>query len=94
MKAQAYEYIGQLLCYMASSARGLLDEPAQYGPFRLIDAVSRLIEIMEAEGPEDEVLTNVRKSIENGKYLVMVDEDAFKKMLDDTVIALATWLDK
>ncbi|MEW5922242.1 MAG: DUF6092 family protein [Bacillota bacterium] len=94
MKPLTYENLGHLLCYLASSARGLLDEPAPYGPFRLIDAVSRLIKILEAEDPEDEVLVNIRTFIDNGKYLLMTDMDAFKKVLDDTVIALATWLDR
>lgn len=93
MKPETGQRLGQLLCYMAASARGLLDEPAAYGPFRLIDAVSRLIEILETEGPADEHLKSIRVLIEDSKYLVMSDMHAFTKMLDQAVVELAAWLD-
>lgn len=93
MKPETEQQLGQLLCYMASSARGLLDEPASYGPFRLIEAVSRIMEILEVEGSADEDLNRIRALIEKGKYLVMTDIDAFTKMLDQAVVGLAAWLD-
>ena len=93
MKPETEQQLGRLLCYMAASARGLLDEPAAYGPFRLIDAVSRLIEILGAEGAVDEDLNRIRVLIEDGKYLVMTDMHAFTKMLDQAVVELAVWLD-
>ena len=58
MKNLMYSKIGHLLCYMGSSARGLLDEPISYGPFRLIDGISRLIGILEEEGIIDEKLSS------------------------------------
>ncbi|MEW6243745.1 MAG: DUF6092 family protein [Bacillota bacterium] len=93
MKAETKQELGQLLCYMASSARGLLDEPASYGPFRLIDAVSRLIGSLETEGVSDPELARIRTLIDEQKYLVMTDIHTFTEMLDAVVIELATWLD-
>ena len=59
----------------------------------MIDAVSRLIETLQAEGPVDEGLGRIGSLIEEGKYLVMTDTGAFTKMLDEAVIELAAWLD-
>lgn len=67
MKEKSCCQIDQLICYMASSARGLLDEPASYGPFRLIDAAARLLEILEAEYPSDEELACIRLLINEKK---------------------------
>ncbi|GAG33178.1 unnamed protein product, partial [marine sediment metagenome] len=38
--------IFELLCYMIVSARNLEQETKMYGPFRLVDTASRLIEIL------------------------------------------------
>jgi hypothetical protein len=92
MKAQTYSKLSQLLCYMGSSARGLLDEPVSYGPFRLIDGVSRLIGILEEEGIIDEELSRIKGLIEQGKFLAMTDHNQFKNLLDEVVIALADWI--
>jgi hypothetical protein len=40
----------ELVCYMVTSACNLLNENRLYGPFRLIDAASRLITLLEEEG--------------------------------------------
>lgn len=37
-----------LIAYLITSARGLLDEPAEYGIYRLLDTTGRLLEILEA----------------------------------------------
>ena len=93
MKTQTYLQIGQLLCYMGSSARGLLDEPASYGPSRLIDGVSRLIGILEEEeGIIEEELSRIKRLIDQGKFLAKTDQDQFRNLLDEVVIALADWL--
>jgi hypothetical protein len=70
------------------SARGCVDEPHLYGPLRLIDAASRLIDIMRREGRSSEVLDRVQRMIEEGKHLVMYDEEAFVRLLDQLVAEL------
>ncbi len=78
----------KLICYMATSACNLVDEPPLYGPFRLIDASSRLIDILEIEGAIDQTLIEARDLIEEKKYLVMTDEKAFNNFLDELVLKL------
>ncbi len=83
----------KLICYMATSACNLVGEPPMYGPFRLVDAVSRLIDILEEEGAVDEVLLKARELIEEKKYLVMNDEQAFTGFLNELVLNLAKGLE-
>lgn len=39
------EYLFEILIFLATSARGCVDEPPLCGPFRLIDALSKLIDL-------------------------------------------------
>ena len=84
----------KLICYMATSACNLVGEPHLYGPFRLVDAISRLIDIMEEAGFKDEHLEQARDLIEQDKYLVMNDEEGFSAFMDKLVLHLAEGLSK
>ena len=77
----------ELAAYMITSARGLLDEPATYGPFRLIDGASRLCGLLSENGHDDgEFFDKLQTRIDEGKFSVMGDLDEFRKMLDAAVI--------
>jgi hypothetical protein len=65
--------------YLVASARDCLDEPLVYGPFRMIEGVSRLIERF----PEDEFLRASKEQIDSEKYEVMGDRERFAAWLDD-----------
>jgi hypothetical protein len=80
--------IFELLCYMIVSARNLDQETKMYGPFRLVDAASRLIEILEESGIGDEFLSQLRSMIEANKYKVMTDKEGFVAFLDDLVLKM------
>ena len=80
--------IFELVCYMVTSACNLLRENRLYGPFRLVDAASRLIALMEEEGLESERLKRIREQILAGQYSVMEDEKAFADFLQDLVFSL------
>ncbi len=80
--------IFELLCYMIVSARNLEQETKMYGPFRLVDAASRLIEILEESGIGDEFLSQVRSMIEANKYKVMTDKKGFVAFLDDLALKM------
>ncbi len=82
------EKIFELISYMVVSARNLLEEPARYGPFRLVDAVSRMIDIMEEAGISSERLISVRGKIEDGKYSSMGTEEEFEEFLESTVFLI------
>jgi len=84
-KALNREFFG-LLCYILTSARGLMDEPKMYGPFRLLDAASRLISILEKYNMADDFLIEERKRIEEGKYSVMDEEEKFREFWEQVEI--------
>lgn len=75
-----------LLCYVLTSARGLMDEPKMYGPFRLVDTASRLILILEGQSMADEFLKREREKIDKGKYSVMESEERFREFLDELIL--------
>ncbi|MCD6559570.1 MAG: hypothetical protein J7K57_06850 [Palaeococcus sp.] len=72
----------QLLAFLITSARGCVDEPVLYGPLRLVDAASRLIDIMEDEGKSNDEISKLKELIEEKKDLVMYDEEEFIRFLD------------
>ncbi|MEM0475089.1 MAG: DUF6092 family protein [Zestosphaera sp.] len=78
----------KLLAFLITSARGCVDEPRLYGPLRLIDAASKLINIMRLEGKTTKELDKIQEIIEEKKDLVMHDEEAFIKFLDELVTEL------
>jgi Family of unknown function (DUF6092) len=65
--------------YLVASARDCLDEPLIYGPLRLVEGVSRLIEAL----PDDEFLQHQKRVIDAEKWEVMGDRDRFAAWLDE-----------
>jgi len=78
----------ELVCYMVTSARNLIPENKLYGPFRLIDAVSRLIDIIQKLGLKSTRLQAIQRQIEEGKYKVMETEEEFTAFLENLVMGL------
>ncbi|MBW2064350.1 MAG: hypothetical protein JRJ03_05395 [Deltaproteobacteria bacterium] len=87
------EKIFELISYAIVSARNLLEEPARYGPFRLVDTASRLISILDESGMSSDRLRAIRDQIEEGKYSVMATEDEFEKFLESTVFFVVDAID-
>jgi hypothetical protein len=76
-----------LVGYMVTSARGLIDEPRLYGPFRLLDGVSRLSGLLIDEDEEySDFYTSLKSKIDEKKYTVMSDTDAFIALMDEIVL--------
>ena len=76
----------KLFAYMITSARGCVDEPKIYGPFRLIDSISKLYSILKENtliGNEE--VAKIIGKIEEKKYSCMTDEKEFVTMLDDVI---------
>jgi len=84
----------ELLTFLTVSARNCVEEPKLYGPFRLIDGASKLIEILEGEALADEFLLKLRKKIEEEKYSVMSNKNGFIKFLNDLTLSFADELKK
>lgn len=85
------KYVFDLALFLASSARGCIDEPPAYASFRLLDALERIIEL-PAHIPylkSDPFLERVKGMIEENKYLVLTDLERFKGFLDSLVREMA-----
>lgn len=82
------DYLLELVAFLATSARGCIDEPPSYGPFRLIDGLSRLIDLPKYATclKDDDFLHKIKAQIEAKKYSVMFDEREFQDMLDSVVL--------
>ena len=86
------EFIG-LICYLITSARGLVKEPKIYGPSRLVEAARRLIHLADECGIRHACLAEVAQHIEEGRLEALQEgEEAFVRFLDKLVDLLATWL--
>lgn len=75
----------RLATFLVTAARDLVDEPAIYGPFRMIDAVDRLM----AGHFDDDFLRSVQPELEREKQKVMSDRDAFVAWLDELAARFA-----
>lgn len=92
--AQLTKRFAELAGYMVTSARGLLDEPAAYGPFRLIDTTRRLVAVLESEGLSNEALDGLRERIDEAENKAMdEDPEVFRAFLDDLVLFLLDGLE-
>jgi hypothetical protein len=79
----------QLLAFLITSARGCVDEPKLYGPLRLLDAASKLIEIMEDEGKASEEVLRLRGLVEEAIDVLMYDQKEFVRLTDELSRELA-----
>ncbi|ASJ15020.1 DUF6092 family protein [Thermococcus radiotolerans] len=79
----------QLLAFLITSARGCVDEPKLYGPLRLLDAASRLIEIMEDEGKASGEVLRLRGLVEEAIDVLMYDQEEFVRLTDELSRELA-----
>jgi hypothetical protein len=70
-----------LLGFLLSSARGLYDEPASYGPLRLTDAARRLLTTMVDQGMLDPYLERLQAALEEACAGV-ADDDGLRRLLD------------
>jgi hypothetical protein len=75
----------RLATFLVTAARDVIDEPAIYAPFRMIDAVDRLM----AGSFDDDFLTEIKPELEREKQKVMTDRDAFVAWLDDLAARFA-----
>lgn len=82
-----------LLGYLLTSARGLYDEPASYGPFRLLDAAARLIRAMEQSGLMDPYLAQLRQALDMERLSSSSDQ-AIQAMADTLCLDYAAELSR
>lgn len=89
-RAQANE----LISFLLSSAEITLKEPIHYGPLRLVDAVSRLVDFMEANGAvvEGDFLASLKDEIDVKKQWCMWDKPGFYAFLRESPRAMAEYV--
>lgn len=90
-KISIQKFLFKTINFLASSAQGCITEPKLYGPFRLLDAISRLCEFPKysVEMEDDDFLTQLKEEIDEKKFLVMKDEEAFMEFIKKVVRKLA-----
>jgi hypothetical protein len=74
-----------LLGFLLTSAHGLYDEPASYGPFRLVDAAGRLLELMQAQNLSDPFLQQLGEELARERFAAMSDPP-LRQILDEWVM--------
>jgi hypothetical protein len=81
------EYLFELALFLATSARNCIDEPPLYGPFRLLDALSRLADFPEHDESldKDPFLKEVKAFVDEKKFLVTSDVEGFTQAADELV---------
>ena len=81
------DYFFEVAVFLATSAQGCLNEPPLYGPFRLLDALSKIADLPDyATGlTPDPFLKEIKAIVDEKKLLVMYDVEGFKKAIDEIV---------
>jgi hypothetical protein len=90
---ELHEDLVNLVGYLLTSAHGLYDEPAEYGPFRLLDAAGELLTIMEAAKLSDAFLIQLRQDIDEKRF-GSSDDQALRTFLDQACLQYAAELKK
>ncbi len=87
VKPTGNDYLFELALFLATSAQGCINEPPLYGPFRLLDALSRLIDLLDYGGSlsQDPFLKELKAFVDSKKFLVMYDVEGFKRAIDEIV---------
>ena len=86
-KISGNDYLFEIVTFLATSARGCIDEPHLYGSFRLIDALSRILDLPKYASSlsEDPFFKRIKKEIDEKKFLVMYDVEGFKNFLNHLI---------
>ncbi|MGB9800339.1 MAG: DUF6092 family protein [Thermanaerothrix sp.] len=78
-----------LIAYMITSARGLYEEPADYGVFRLLDSAGRLLDILQNQGLlTDRFLLDLKQKIDAERENSM-DNERQRRLLDEWILAIS-----
>lgn len=86
-KPSGNEFLFEIAVFLATSARNCIEEPPLYGPFRLLDALSKLVDLPKyAEGlDEDPVLNEIKGIVDEKKFFVMYSVEEFTNAIEEIV---------
>jgi hypothetical protein len=79
----------ELLTYLATSARGAVDEPKLYGPLRLIEAVQRTIYLMDRFDLSDDDLNGIAERFIDEAMVISTDEAQCATFTDEMALLFA-----
>jgi len=86
------EQILFILCYLATSARGVLFEPRLYAPYRLLEGLNRIIGHMKEIGLSDPEWIAINEEIDQNIIKILSDEEACKLTIDNIICRLTRQL--
>jgi hypothetical protein len=78
----------EVVGFLVASARGLTDEPAGYGPMRLLDAAGRVVEALEEHGLTTADTPALRDGIASTLDAWSSSSDQFVASLDALILRL------
>jgi hypothetical protein len=80
--------------YLVSSAELCLDDPADYGPFRLLDAANRFLGMLLAKdlAQGDAFLQQLKEHIDQRKDWLMYDRDGYREFVRELPVLFARHL--
>ena len=79
----------ELLTFLGSSARGTIDEPKLYGPLRLVEAIQRVINLMDDMGVSDPELNSLAERFIDEAMQISMDEIHCAKFTDEITTLFA-----
>jgi hypothetical protein len=87
-QAQLAAALQEVVGFLVVSARGLIDEPPHYGPMRLLDAASRVVDALEEQGLTTPDTARFREGIESVLDVWGASTDEFVASLDAVILGL------
>jgi hypothetical protein len=79
----------ELLTFLATSARGAVDEPKLYGPLRLIETAQRVINLMDRLNLSDDELNAIADRFIDEAMSISIDEARCVAFTDEMAVLFA-----
>jgi hypothetical protein len=88
-RAELAAALEEVVGFLVVSARGLMDEPAEYGPMRLLDAADRLVQTLDEQGLTTADTAAIRDGIEAALDAWGASSEESAVALDALILRLA-----
>ncbi|WNQ12260.1 DUF6092 family protein [Paenibacillus aurantius] len=82
---ERHERLLDFVGYVLTAARALGKEPASYGPMRLVDTLTKAVELLEDAGIRDESVKGPLAVIRENRWQATSDPEAFGEALDEAI---------
>jgi hypothetical protein len=78
--------IKELCLFLVASAEGLFQEPREYGPLRLLQAVRRIAQLLETQGSPDQFLDDKAREIDQDVVSLLEQPTEFQHFVSRLVL--------